>query len=103
MPLESVHNVKRRDCFPLGVFCVGDGVADDALEEGLQHASRLLVDHGRDSLDAATTRQPPDGRLRDALDVVAQNLPVPLGAALASKALATFAACIEAEDASVIQ
>lgn len=47
---------------------------------------------GRDTLDTATTSQTTDGRLRDALDVVAQDLPVALGTALA-EALATFAAC----------
>ena len=46
---------------------------------------------GRDTLDTATTRQTADGRLGDALDVVAQNLPVTLRTALA-EALATFAA-----------
>ena len=46
---------------------------------------------GRDTLDTATARQTADGRLGDALDVVAQNLPVTLRAALA-EALATFAA-----------
>uniref|UniRef100_A0A8R7V7V4 Uncharacterized protein n=1 Tax=Triticum urartu TaxID=4572 RepID=A0A8R7V7V4_TRIUA len=62
---------------------VGHGVADDVLQEDLEHAAGLLVDEPRDALHAATPRQPPDRRLGDALDVVAQHLPVPLGAALA--------------------
>jgi hypothetical protein len=46
---------------------------------------------GRDTLDTATTSQTADGGLGDALDVVAQNLAVALGAALA-EALASLAA-----------
>ena len=48
----------------------------------LEHAPGLLVDQAGDALHAATARQAADGRLGDALDVVAQNLPVALGAAL---------------------
>lgn len=66
---------------------VGDGVADDVLQEDLEHAARLLVDEPRDALDAAAPRQAADGRLGDALDVVAQHLAVALGAALAEPPL----------------
>jgi hypothetical protein len=47
---------------------------------------------GRDTLDTATASQTADGGLGDALDVVAQNLAVTLGAALAEalSALATY-------------
>lgn len=47
---------------------------------------------GRDTLDTTTTCETADGWLGDALDVVAQDLPVTLRTALA-EALATFAAC----------
>ena len=36
---------------------VGDGVANDVLEEDLEHAARLLVNEVRDALHAATTRE----------------------------------------------
>ena len=35
MSLEGVDDVERGDRLPLGVLSVGDGVADDGLEEGL--------------------------------------------------------------------
>jgi hypothetical protein len=73
------------------VLGVGDGVADDVLEEDLEHAAGLLVDEPRNALDAAPPGQPTDRRLRDALDVVAQHLAVALGAALAQP-LAALAA-----------
>ena len=91
MSLESIDDVEGCDGLALGVLSICDGVADDALEEGLEDAARLLVDHGRDTLDTATTRETADGGLGDALDVVAENLPVALGTAL-SKALAALAA-----------
>jgi hypothetical protein len=58
----------------LGVLRVRDRVADDALEEELEHAARLVVDEARDALHTATTSETADGGLGDALDVVAQDL-----------------------------
>jgi len=55
----------------------------------------MKVGHtGRNTLDTATARQTADGGLGDALDVVAQDLAMALGAALA-EALAALAACRE--------
>ncbi len=45
LSLESVDDVERRDGLALGVLCVGDGVTDDTLEEGLEDTAGLLVDH----------------------------------------------------------
>jgi hypothetical protein len=73
------------------VLGVGDGVTDDTLEEGLENTAGLLVDHGRDTLDTATTSETTDRGLGDALDVVAENLAMALGTALA-ETLATFTA-----------
>jgi hypothetical protein len=91
LTLEGVHDVHGRDRLALGVFGVGDGVADDVLEEDLEHAARLLVDEARDTLDTASTSETTDGGLSDALDVVAQHLPVTLGATL-SQTFASFTA-----------
>ena len=49
----------------------GDRVADDVLEEDLQHAASLLVDEARDALDSSTTSETTDRGLGNALDVVA--------------------------------
>ena len=90
LPLESVDNVHGGHSLPLGMLGVGDGVPDDVLKEHLQHTPGLLVDQPRDPLDTSTSGQAPDGRLGDALDVIPQHLPVPLGSAF-SKSLAAFA------------
>ena len=94
LALERVNDIERRDRLALGVLRVRDRVADDALEEQLEDAARLVVDQPRDSLHAATTRETADGRLRNALNVVAQNLTVALRTALA-QALASFSTCCE--------
>jgi len=88
--LEGVDDVERGDGFALSVLGVGDRVADDVLEEDLEHAARLLVDEARDTLYTTTAGETTDGGLGDTLDVVAKNLAVALSSALA-ESLATFA------------
>ena len=83
LALEGVHHVHGRHGLPAGVLSVGHRVADDILQEHLEDAAGLLVDESRDTLDTATASQAADGGLGDALDVVAEYLPVALGAALA--------------------
>ena len=76
------------------MLSVGDRVADNALEEELEHATRLVVDQTRDTLHTATARETADRRLSDALDAVAEDLAVALRTALAEAlaALATWSA-----------
>ena len=90
LPLESVDHIHGGDGLPLGVLGVGNGIADDVLQEDLQYSTSLLVDKSGDSLDASSAGQPPDGGFGDALDVITQDLPVPLSASLA-QALTSFA------------
>lgn len=47
LSLECVDDVERGDGLALGVLSVGDGIADDTLEEGLENTTGLLVDHWR--------------------------------------------------------
>ena len=74
LALERVHHVQRSHRLAASVLGVGDGVADDVLEEHLQHTTSLLVDEARDALHTATASQTADGGLGDALDVVAKDL-----------------------------
>ena len=90
LALEGVHNIHGSDGLALGVLGVGDGVSDDVLKEGLEHAAGFLVDEAADALHAASPRQPPDGGLGDALDVVLEHFAVALRPALA-QAFAAFA------------
>jgi len=90
LPSKRVDDINGSDGLAAGVLSVGYGVADHVLEEHLEDTAGLLVDEARDALDTAAASQAPDGGLGDTLDVVAQDLAVPLGAALA-EALAAFA------------
>ena len=71
------------------MFRVSDGIPNDVLQENFHNAAGLLVDEAGDALDAAATGETADGGLGDALDIVAKDLAVALGAAL-SEALASF-------------
>ncbi|CAL9046856.1 unnamed protein product [Musa banksii] len=82
LAFEGVDDVHGGDGLAAGVLGVGDGVADNVLEEDLEHAAGLLVDEPGDALDAAAAREAADGRLGDALDVVAEDLAVALRPAL---------------------
>ena len=83
LALERVHDVESRDSPAESVLRVGHGVAHDVLEKHLEHTAGLLVDEAADALDTTTASKAADGRLGDALDVVAEDLAVTAGAALA--------------------
>jgi len=91
LALEGVHDVHSGHGLAASVLSVSHSVADHVLEEHLEDRAGLLVDEARDTLHTTTTGETTDSGLGDALDVVAENLAVTLGAALA-EALATFAA-----------
>ena len=82
LALEGIDNVESSDGLALGVLSVGDGVTDDVLKEDLENTAGLLVDEARDTLDTTTASETANGGLGDALDVVAQDLAVTLGASL---------------------
>ena len=90
LTLEGIDDIHGSDSLTTSMLSVGNGVSDDVLEEDLEHAAGLLVDEAGDTLDTATTGETADGGLGDALDVVAKDLAVALGAALA-ETLAAFA------------
>ena len=83
LALESVDDIHSSDGLALGVFGVGDGIADDVLEEDLEDTAGLFVDQAGDTLDTTTASETADGGLGDALDVVTQNFAVTLGASFA--------------------
>ena len=91
LPLEGVDNIHGGDRLPASVLGVGDGITDDVLKEDLEDTAGLLVDEAGDALDSSPACQPADGGLGDALDVVPEDLAVPLGAALA-ESLSSFSA-----------
>lgn len=82
LPLESIHNIHRRDGLPPGVLSIGDGITNDILEEDLENATSLFINEAADPLNSASPRQTPNCRLSYALYVVPQHLPVTLCAAL---------------------
>jgi hypothetical protein len=45
LTLESIDDIEGCDSLALGVLCVGDGITDDTLKEGLQNTTGLFVNH----------------------------------------------------------
>ena len=82
LTLEGIDDVESGDGLATGMLGVDDGVLDNVLEEGLKNLAGLVIHHTVDALDAATTGQTADSGLRDALDVVAEDLAMTLGATL---------------------
>ncbi|KAH9603741.1 hypothetical protein KSS87_011343 [Heliosperma pusillum] len=64
------------------MFSVGNSITDDILQEYLEYTASLLVNKTADTLDTTTTSKTANGRLGDALDVIPQDLPVPLCSSL---------------------
>ena len=57
LPLQSVDNIHSGDSLPLGMLCVGDGVADDILQEHL-HTHQLLMHKTLPQLKMFTFKTP---------------------------------------------
>ena len=72
LTVQSPHNVRGAHSLALAHFNYSANVAKKVLQEKLQVEPRLLVDIGRDALDAAAASEAADGGLGDALDVVAE-------------------------------
>ena len=98
LPLQSVDDVHGGDGLPFGVLGVSDGIPDDVLQKHFKNTASLFIDETRDALHAPTTSQAADCGLRNALDVVAKNLAVALGAAF-SKSFSSLASTRHDADA----
>ena len=82
LPFESVDDVHSGDGLPLGVFAVGDRVADDVFQENFEDTAGFFVDQAGDSLDSTSASQSADGGFGDSLDVVSEDFAVTLGSSL---------------------
>jgi len=71
------------------VLRVRHRITNHVLQKNLENPASLFVDQPTDSLHATSSRQPPNRGLRDALDVVAEHLTMPLSASL-SQTLASL-------------
>jgi hypothetical protein len=60
LTFESIDDIERGDGLSLGVFGVGDGIADDAFKEDLEDTSGLFVDEAGDTFDTTATCETTD-------------------------------------------
>ena len=54
LAFKGVYDVHGSNSLALGMFGVGDGVADDIFEEGLEYAAGLFIDKAADTLHTAS-------------------------------------------------
>jgi len=90
LSLQSVDDIHGGDGLSLGMLGVGDSITNHILQEYLKNTTGLFIDEPRDSLDSTSASQTADSGLGDTLDVITQNLPVPLRASF-SKSFSSFA------------
>jgi len=90
LSLQSVDDIHGGDGLSLGMLGVGDSITNHILQEYLENTTGLFIDEPRDSLDSTSASQTADSGLGDTLDVITQNLSVPLCASL-SKSFSSFA------------
>jgi len=90
LSLQGIYNIHSGNSLPLCMFGVCNSIPDYVLQKHFQHTARLLVNQTWYTLYTTSTCQPSDGRFRNSLDIIAQNLPMPLGTTF-PQALSTLA------------
>jgi gamma-glutamyl:cysteine ligase YbdK (ATP-grasp superfamily) len=65
------------------MLSVCDSISDNILKEDLEDATRFFVDKAADYLHATSASKPAYSGLGDALDIIAEDLAMALGASLA--------------------
>ncbi|VCW48799.1 unnamed protein product [Gulo gulo] len=80
LAFQCIHHVHGGDRLAFGVLRVSHRIADHVLQKDFQDSPGLLIDEPRNALDTTSAGEPADGGLRDALDVIPEDFPVPLSA-----------------------
>jgi hypothetical protein len=65
------------------VFRVRDGIADAIFQKDFEHSTCFFINQTTDTFHTTTTGETTNGRFGNALNVIAQDFAVTLGAALA--------------------
>ena len=89
LAFQSVDDVHSGNRLPPCVLRVGHSISDNILQEYLENTTGLLVDQTRDPLYSTTASQSANGRLGDALDVIAKYFAMTFGTSLA-QSLSSF-------------
>merc|ERR1719370_86506 len=82
LSLQSINDIHRGDCFPLGMFSVGDSISDYIFQKDFEDTSGFFVDQAGDTFDSSSSCQSSDGWFGDTLDVITKNLSVTFGSSL---------------------
>jgi hypothetical protein len=83
LAFECIDHVHGRHCFATGVFRVRDGIADAIFQEDFQYSTCFFINQSTDTFHTTTTSETTNGRLGYTLNIIAQDLAVAFGTALA--------------------
>ncbi|KAF1894647.1 hypothetical protein Lal_00027024 [Lupinus albus] len=89
LSLESINNIHSSNRLPPSMFSISNCITNHILQEDFENTSRLFINQTTDSFHTSSSRQSPNRRFCDSLNVVAQNLSMPLRATFA-QTLSTF-------------
>lgn len=89
LPFKRINHIHGGHRLPPGMLSVSHSITNHILKEDLQNTSGFFINQSTDTLHTSSTSQSANCRLRNALNVVSQNLPVTLRSSL-SQTLTSF-------------
>ncbi|KAM7499248.1 hypothetical protein LguiA_023662 [Lonicera macranthoides] len=89
LPLQGINYVHSGDRLPPRMLGVGNSIANHILQKDLEYTSGFFIDETADPLHSTSSRQPPNCRLCNPLNVVTEDLTVPFCTSL-SQPFSTF-------------
>jgi hypothetical protein len=82
LSLEGIDHIHGSDGLSASMLSVGDCIANDVLEEYLEHSTSFLIDKSTDAFHTTSTSETTNGGLGDALNIVSQDLSMALSTTL---------------------
>jgi hypothetical protein len=83
LALQSVYNIHGCHCLPMRVFRVDNSILHKVSDKNLKHSARFVIHQAGHAHHASSSSKPTDGRIADALNIIAQYETMTLSTALA--------------------
>jgi len=91
LSFQRIDDIECCHCLSPGVLSVSHRVSHHVFQEDLEDVATFVVDESANALDPASARQSANSGLGDALDVLADDSPVPLLGSDFAQSFASFA------------
>jgi hypothetical protein len=83
LSFECIHDVHGRHGFTPGVFRVRDSITDAIFQKHFEHTTCFFINQSTNTFHTTTTGQTTNGWFGNTLNIIAQDLAVTFGTALA--------------------